>query len=153
MYSYFVVDKEIEDCLFHSQDIEKLPNKNATPLVLFLSSTLPSQSASVYAIRVKFSPCGYHMLEILHTHLGFLFPKVFPMFISHYSIFYSLGRISSRRIFSSVHTSISSVEWSLDATLGSLPTNVHCPWDHHQNRKLLMIPWSPPHFTMFHSVN
>jgi len=33
------------------------------------------------------------MLEILHTHPGFLFPKVFPMFISHYSVSYSLGRI------------------------------------------------------------
>jgi hypothetical protein len=34
------------------------------------------------------------VLEILHTHLGFHFPKVFPMFISHYSVSYSLGRIS-----------------------------------------------------------
>jgi hypothetical protein len=33
------------------------------------------------------------MLEILHTHLGFIFPKVFPMFISHYSVSYILGRI------------------------------------------------------------
>jgi hypothetical protein len=36
---------------------------------------------------------SYALLEILHTHLGFIFPKVFPMFISHYSVSYSLGRI------------------------------------------------------------
>jgi hypothetical protein len=23
---------------------------------------------------------------VLHTHLGFIFPKVFPMFISHYPV-------------------------------------------------------------------
>jgi hypothetical protein len=33
------------------------------------------------------------VLELLHTHLGFLFPKVFPMFISHYSVSYILGII------------------------------------------------------------
>jgi hypothetical protein len=48
------------------------------------------------------------VLEILHTHLGFIFPKVLPMFISHYSVFYILGRIfiflHSRRIFFSIHT-------------------------------------------------
>jgi hypothetical protein len=33
------------------------------------------------------------LLEILHTHLGFIFPKVVAMFISDYSISYSLGRI------------------------------------------------------------
>jgi hypothetical protein len=33
------------------------------------------------------------VLELLHTHLGFIFPKVFPMFISHYSVSYILGII------------------------------------------------------------
>ena len=50
------------------------------------------------------------LLEILHTHLIFIFPKVFPIFISHYSVSYSLGRIflflHSMRIFSSIHTSV-----------------------------------------------
>jgi hypothetical protein len=35
---------------------------------------------------------GGGMLEILHTHLEFIFPKVLPMFISHYSVSYSIGR-------------------------------------------------------------
>jgi hypothetical protein len=44
--------------------------------------------------------CQWHgndmawMLELLHTHLGFLFPKVFPcllVIISHYPISYILG--------------------------------------------------------------
>jgi hypothetical protein len=90
------------------------------------------------------------MLEILHTHLGFIFPKVFPMFISHYPVSYILGRIfiflHSRGIFSSVHTSVGSVEWSLDATLvpspcniGIITANAHCPWDYHQSGTLLML--------------
>jgi hypothetical protein len=33
------------------------------------------------------------MLELVHTHLKFIFPKVFPMFIGHYSVSYILGRI------------------------------------------------------------
>jgi hypothetical protein len=33
------------------------------------------------------------VLEILHRHLGILFPKVFPMFTSHYLVSYRLGRI------------------------------------------------------------
>jgi hypothetical protein len=43
----------------------------------------------------------YSILDILHKHLGFIFHKVFPMFISHYSVSYSLGRIVS-----SFHTSV-----------------------------------------------
>jgi hypothetical protein len=34
------------------------------------------------------------MLELLHTHLGFIFPKVFPfllVIISHYPVSYILG--------------------------------------------------------------
>jgi hypothetical protein len=34
------------------------------------------------------------LLELLHTHLGFLFPKVFPcllVIISHYPVSYILG--------------------------------------------------------------
>jgi hypothetical protein len=60
MYSSYVVDKEIEDCFLFNQDTKQFPKKNAHPLVLFLSSTLPAQSASVYVVRVKYSPFGYH---------------------------------------------------------------------------------------------
>jgi hypothetical protein len=28
----------------------------------------------------------YQLLELLHTHLGFFFPKIFPMFISLYPV-------------------------------------------------------------------
>jgi hypothetical protein len=34
------------------------------------------------------------LLELLHTHLGFIFPKVFPcllVIISHYPVSYNLG--------------------------------------------------------------
>jgi hypothetical protein len=34
------------------------------------------------------------VLELLHTHLGFIFPKVFPcllVIISHYPVSYNLG--------------------------------------------------------------
>jgi hypothetical protein len=34
------------------------------------------------------------VLELLHTHLGFLFPKFFPcllVIITHYPVFYNLG--------------------------------------------------------------
>jgi hypothetical protein len=41
----------------------------------------------------KVYECTKVLLEILHTHLGFIFPKVFLMIIIHYSISYSLGRI------------------------------------------------------------
>jgi hypothetical protein len=37
--------------------------------------------------------CG-KLLELLHTHLGFIFPKVFPcllVIISHYLVSYILG--------------------------------------------------------------
>jgi hypothetical protein len=60
IYSAFVVNREIEECFFLNQDTRLLPRKNFPPLVLFLSSTLPSQSASVYVVRVKYSPLEYH---------------------------------------------------------------------------------------------
>jgi hypothetical protein len=63
MYYIFIVDNEIEDCFLLSQDIKKIPKKNAPPLVLFLLSTLFSQSASIYVVRVNSSPFGYHSPE------------------------------------------------------------------------------------------
>jgi hypothetical protein len=60
IYLAYVVDRETEDCFLLNQDTRLFPRKNAPPLVLFLSSTLPSQSASVYVVRVKYSPLEYH---------------------------------------------------------------------------------------------
>jgi hypothetical protein len=48
------------------------------------------------------------MLELLHTHLGFIFPKDFYLFISHNSLVsYILGEnIPPGEYFLSVHTSV-----------------------------------------------
>jgi hypothetical protein len=50
------------------------------------------------------------MLELLHTHLGFLFPKVFIcllVIISHYPVSYILGEnIPPGEYSLSVHTSV-----------------------------------------------
>jgi hypothetical protein len=47
MYYASIVDKEIDDCLLLNQDTRLFPRKNAPPLMLFLSSTLPTQYASM----------------------------------------------------------------------------------------------------------
>lgn len=47
-YSASAVDNAIELCFLLNQDTNLEPIKNAPPLVLFLSSTLPAQSTSVY---------------------------------------------------------------------------------------------------------
>jgi hypothetical protein len=53
---------------------------------------------------------GFVMLELLHTHLGFIFPKVIPcllVIISHYSVSYILGEnIPPREYSLSVDTSV-----------------------------------------------
>jgi hypothetical protein len=65
------------------------------------------------------------VLELLHTHLGFIFPKVFIcslVIISHYPISYILGEnIPPGEYSLSVHTSVRIVELSLDVALGSSP--------------------------------
>jgi hypothetical protein len=52
----------------------------------------------------------FNMLELLHTHLGFIFPKVFPcllVIISHYPVSYILGEnIPPREYSLSVDTSV-----------------------------------------------
>jgi hypothetical protein len=61
------------------------------------------------------------MLELLHTYLGFIFPKVFPCLlaiISHYAVSYILGEnIPPREYSLLVDTSIWIVELSLDVVL------------------------------------
>jgi hypothetical protein len=54
------VDSDINVCFLLSHDTRHFPRKNAPPLVLFLSTTLPAQSASVYAFNVKYFVFGYH---------------------------------------------------------------------------------------------
>jgi hypothetical protein len=50
------------------------------------------------------------LLELLHTHLGFIFPKFFPCFlviISHYPVSYILGEnIPPREYSLLVNTSV-----------------------------------------------
>jgi hypothetical protein len=54
--------------------------------------------------------CTSGMLELLHTHLGFIFPKVIPcllVIISHYPVSYILGEnISPGEYSLSVDTSV-----------------------------------------------
>jgi hypothetical protein len=58
------------------------------------------------------------MLDLLHTHLGFIFPKVIPcllVIISHYPVSYILGEnIPPGEYSLSVDTSVRLVELSLD---------------------------------------
>ena len=51
MYSDSVVDNDIEPLFLLIHATNESPKKNATPLVLFLSSKIFSQSASEYAIN------------------------------------------------------------------------------------------------------
>jgi hypothetical protein len=60
IYPDFVVDSDMDGCFSLSHDTRHFPRKNAPPLVLFLSSTLPTQSTSVYAVNVKSYVFGYH---------------------------------------------------------------------------------------------
>jgi hypothetical protein len=52
----------------------------------------------------------YKLLELLHTHLGFIFPKVFTcllVIISHYPVSYNLGEnIPPGKYSLSVDTSV-----------------------------------------------
>jgi hypothetical protein len=68
------------------------------------------------------------VLELLHTHLGFIFPKVIPcllVIISHYPVSYILGEnISPEEYSLSVDTSVSLVELSLDVALILSPCNI-----------------------------
>jgi hypothetical protein len=73
MYFDSAVDKEIEDCFLLNQDTKPLTKKNSPPLVFFLSSTLPTQFASVYAIRIKFYPFGYHSPKSI---VPFNYPRI-----------------------------------------------------------------------------
>jgi hypothetical protein len=47
-------------CMFVSYLSKHFPKKNALPLVLFLSSILSAQSASMYVVRLKSLSFGYH---------------------------------------------------------------------------------------------
>jgi hypothetical protein len=62
-----------------------------------------------YAI-FKGALCQRGLLELLHTHLGFIFPKVFIcllVIISHYPVSYILGEnIPPGEYSLSVHTSV-----------------------------------------------
>jgi hypothetical protein len=52
----------------------------------------------------------WKLLELIHTHLGFIFPKIFPcllVIISHYPVSYISGEnIPSREYSLSVDTSV-----------------------------------------------
>jgi hypothetical protein len=68
------------------------------------------------------------VLELLHTHVGFLFPKVFPcllVIISHYPVSYILGEnIPPEEYSLLVDTSVLLIELSLEAALVLSPCNI-----------------------------
>jgi hypothetical protein len=68
------------------------------------------------------------VLELLHTHQGFVFPKVFPcllVIISHYLVSSILVENIPHEEYSlSVDTSISLIELSLDVALVLSPCSV-----------------------------
>jgi hypothetical protein len=79
---------------------DSLCNKSTLDLIGFIDydwdgDSIDHKSTSGYSLSLGSRPIYWlrKMLEILHTHLGIIFPKVFPMFTSHYSVSYSLGRI------------------------------------------------------------
>jgi hypothetical protein len=55
--------------------------------------------SNLVLVQKKTNDTRLCVVGVLHTHLRFIFPKFFPMFISDYPVSYCLGRI-----FSSVHT-------------------------------------------------
>ena len=60
LYSSFALDSDVDVCFLLIHATKHFPKKNAPPLVLFLSSILLPQSASVYAVRLKSLSFGYH---------------------------------------------------------------------------------------------
>ena len=56
MYSASAVDNDTEFCFFLNHAIMLFTRKKHPPLVLFRSSTLPSQSASQYPAIFPFDP-------------------------------------------------------------------------------------------------
>jgi hypothetical protein len=51
MYSAYVVDSDVDVCFLLIHATINFPRKKDPPLVLFLSSILPAQSALVYAFK------------------------------------------------------------------------------------------------------
>jgi len=68
------------------------------------------------------------LLELLHTHLGFIFPKVFTcllFIISHYPVSYNLGENIPPGYYSlSIYTSVWLAELSLIVALVLSPCNI-----------------------------
>ena len=53
IYSASAVESEMEGCFLLNHETKQFSKKNAAPLVLFQSSTLPAQSALVNAFNIK----------------------------------------------------------------------------------------------------
>ena len=54
IYSASAVESEMEDFFLLNHETKQFPKKNDSPLVNFQSSTLPSQSASADAFKIKY---------------------------------------------------------------------------------------------------
>src|SRR3954467_2250275 len=60
MYSASALDKETQFCFLLNHDIRLLPRKKHPPDVVFLSSALPTQSASQYPVQTGPHPLVYN---------------------------------------------------------------------------------------------
>ena len=60
IYSASIMERKMEDCFLLDQDTKQFPKKNVVPLVLFRSTTLLTQSASVNVFKLKYWLFGYH---------------------------------------------------------------------------------------------
>jgi hypothetical protein len=75
MYSSYAVDSDVDVYFLLRHATKHFPRKNSPPLVLFLSSILPAQPASVYAVRLKSLSFGYYnpSSKVLLRYMNILF--------------------------------------------------------------------------------
>ena len=83
MYYVFVVESDVDVCFLLDHSTKIFPNKNAPPLVIFLSSMLPTQSTSLYVIRLKSLSFGYHnpssKVPLIYVNILFTYFKCFSL--------------------------------------------------------------------------
>jgi len=114
--------------ILHSFSLELFP-LSLCVLVVDISKELLGEITWSSLLKLHYNQIVYFMLwllELLHTHLGFIFPKVIPcllVIVSYYPVSYILGEnIPPGEYCFSVDTSVWLVELSLDVAL------VLSPW-------------------------
>jgi hypothetical protein len=87
-------NKKIQD-QSHKENNQTHPMFMACTVVVPITVEIPNIVSPMECNVSQAGPCDiwYLVLELLHTHLGFIFPKVFPfllVIISHYPVSYIL---------------------------------------------------------------